>query len=243
MAVNNKSDIGGQPLTDEIATAAGLPRGTTASETIRKVSDDVQARDKFGTTSTNTTGAKSGTGSASDKASDAIDSVKDRAAGLAGDVKQRLGETVGDLRDKASSTYSDTREWASDMRDTHSRRINDFADRGTAHVRRGRSAVEDFVSENPLLVGVVGVAAGLLLGALLPRTRKEDETVGHWSDEVKDTGLRYAREFTERGREFVETALDPENLNAATQRATGQPAETKSAGASPPRGPTSTSHH
>jgi ElaB/YqjD/DUF883 family membrane-anchored ribosome-binding protein len=239
MAVNNKSDVGGQPLTDEIATAAGLPRGTTASETIRKVSDDVQGRDRFGTTGANTTGSRSSTSSASD----ALDSVKDRAAGLASDVRQRVGETVEDLRGRASSTYSDTREWASDMRDSHARRINDFADRGTAHVRRGRSAVEDFVSENPLLVGVVGVAAGLLLGALLPRTRKEDETVGHWSDEVKGTGLRYAREFTERGREFVETALDPENLNTAAQRATGQPAETKSAGAQPPQSPTSTSHH
>lgn len=238
MAENNKSGIGGQPRTDEIATAAGLPRGTTASETIRKVSDDVQGRDRSGTV-----GARSSTSSAADRTSDAMEGVKDRAAGLASDVKQRVGETVEDLRDRASSTYTDTREWASDMRDHHARRINDFAGRGTAHVRRGKSAVEDFVNENPLLVGVVGVAAGLLLGALLPRTRREDETVGHWSDEVKGTGLRYAREFTERGREFVETALDPDNLNAAAQRATSQPSETKTTGARTPPGPTSTSHH
>jgi hypothetical protein len=77
------------------------------------------------------------------------------------------------------------------------------------------------VSENPILVGVVGLAAGLLIGALLPRTRTEDENVGPWADEVRDQGLRYARDVTHRGREFVATALDPENLNAAVQRATG----------------------
>ncbi|HEX8418008.1 MAG TPA: hypothetical protein VF641_10445 [Methylobacterium sp.] len=205
MGVNNKPD--------EIAAAAGLPRGETANDTIRKVSEDVHAGSGAAASD-----AKAKAGNLADKASETIDGVKARAASLADDVKDRLGGTADDLRSKASSTYAGTKEWASDLRDGQRRRIEDLADRGTHHVRRGKSAVEDFVSENPLLVGVVGVAAGLLLGALLPRTRREDRTVGHWADEVKDTGLRYAREFTERGREFVETALDPDNLNAAVER-------------------------
>ncbi|MGL1190201.1 hypothetical protein ACSTLK_24155, partial [Vibrio parahaemolyticus] len=87
------------------------------------------------------------------------------------------------------------------------RRYEDFRDRGGEHVARGQSAVERFVTENPVLVGVVGLAAGLLLGSLLPRTRREDEAVGPWADEVREQGMRYAREATERGRQFVETAL------------------------------------
>ncbi|CAA2158662.1 hypothetical protein MBRA_03925 [Methylobacterium brachiatum] len=75
------------------------------------------------------------------------------------------------------------------------------------------------MDDNPLLVGVVGVAAGLLLGALLPRTRQEDRNIGPWADEVRDQGLRYAREVTNMGREFVQTALDPDNLNAAVRKA------------------------
>ncbi|TXN60868.1 hypothetical protein FV228_22235, partial [Methylobacterium sp. WL18] len=61
---------------------------------------------------------------------------------------------------------------------------------------------------------------GLLLGALLPRTRQEDRNIGPWADEVRDQGLRYAREVTSMGREFVQTALDPDNLNAAVRKAT-----------------------
>jgi hypothetical protein len=57
------------------------------------------------------------------------------------------------------------------------------------------------------MVGVVGLAAGLVIGALLPRTRHEDRAFGHWADEVRDQGLRYAREATQRGREYVEEAL------------------------------------
>jgi len=229
MGVNNKPD--------EIAAAAGLPRGETTNDTIRKVSEDVQAG--AGPASSD---AKARAGDLGDKASETMDGVKARAASLADDVKDRLGGHADDMRSKASSTYADTKEWASDLRDGQRRRIEDLADRGTHHVRRGKSAVENFVSENPLLVGVVGVAAGLLLGALLPRTRREDRTVGHWADEVKDTGLRYAREFTERGREFVETALDPENLNAAVDR--DEPAAPKSQAAKGPasKGPTTSQY-
>jgi hypothetical protein len=54
------------------------------------------------------------------------------------------------------------------------------------------------------MVGLVGLAAGLLLGALLPRTRREDEMFGEWADEVREQGLRYAHEAAQRGRDYVE---------------------------------------
>jgi hypothetical protein len=63
------------------------------------------------------------------------------------------------------------------------------------------------VTENPVLVGVVGLAAGLMLGALLPRTRREDRAFGRWADEVREQGMRYARDMTQRGREYVDEAL------------------------------------
>jgi ElaB/YqjD/DUF883 family membrane-anchored ribosome-binding protein len=128
------------------------------------------------------------------------------------------------LRDKAleaADTAHDLRERASHVYDDGRRRLDDLGERGSERFREGRSAVEDFVTDNPLLVGVVGLAAGLLLGALLPRTRQEDETVGPWADEVRDQGLRYARDVTHRGREFVASALDPDNLQAAAQRVAG----------------------
>jgi hypothetical protein len=42
------------------------------------------------------------------------------------------------------------------------------------------------------------------LGALLPRTRRENEFFGEWADEVRNQGMRYAREAAHRGREYVE---------------------------------------
>jgi hypothetical protein len=71
--------------------------------------------------------------------------------------------------------------------------------------------VQNYVSENPMVVGLVGLAAGLLLGALLPRTRRENEAFGEWSDEVRNQGVRYARDAASRGREYVEEAFNGED--------------------------------
>jgi hypothetical protein len=46
-----------------------------------------------------------------------------------------------------------------------------------------------------------------VIGALLPRTRQEDRAFGRWADEVREQGMRYARDATQRGREYVEEAL------------------------------------
>jgi hypothetical protein len=76
--------------------------------------------------------------------------------------------------------------------------------RSAQHFGNVRGGVQSYVAENPMVVGLVGLAAGLLLGALLPRTRRENEVFGEWADEVRNQGMRYAREAASRGREYVE---------------------------------------
>ena len=83
-------------------------------------------------------------------------------------------------------------------------------------VERARHGVERFIQENPVLVGVMGLAAGLVIGALLPRTRQEDRTFGRWADEVREQGARYARDMTQRGREYVEEAFSGDDARFAT---------------------------
>lgn len=154
-----------------------------------------------------------------DKAEAATAEARERVAEHAGAIQDRIGEAADEARDRIRSAYGDARSWAEDARQGGLRRIDELSDRSRDGLDRGRTAVEQFVNENPLLVGVVGVAAGLLLGALLPRTRQEDRNLGPFADEMRDQGLRYAREFTSRGREFVHNALDPDNINAAARKA------------------------
>jgi len=168
-------------------------------------------------------GGQSGGGLA-DQARGAADTVKQTAQSAAETVKEtasQVQERAGDLYNQASeqagqvyeqateyarSAYDHASDWASGAYEQGSR-YADSARRAMPDVRQARSSVERFVSENPILVGVVGLAAGLLIGALLPRTRREDQTFGRWADEVRDQGMRYARDMAHRGREFVEDTI------------------------------------
>ncbi|AWN39291.1 CsbD family protein [Methylobacterium durans] len=165
-------------------------------------------------------GAGSGT---TGRAEGVAGQVADKASDLAGQARDRVLGAADDVRARASDAYGDARDWISDMQRDQRRRVEDLAARGQERLRGHRTNAEQFVQENPLLVGVVGLAAGLLLGALLPRTRGEDRNLGPYADELRGHGLRYARDFADRGREFVENALDPDNLNASAQRAGAEP--------------------
>ncbi len=156
-----------------------------------------------------------------DKASDLADRAREKVSSLADDIHDRLGGSADRVKDRAEAAYDEARGRAGDLHRRNMRRLDDLTVQGLDGLRRSRTQVERFVEDNPLLVGVVGVAAGLLLGALLPRTRQEDRSLGPYADEVREEGLRYAREMTHRGREFVQSALDPDNLNEAVRKATG----------------------
>jgi ElaB/YqjD/DUF883 family membrane-anchored ribosome-binding protein len=164
------------------------------------------------------TAAKDGLRAAGDRAADLAGQARRTVSDLADDINDRLGGAADQARDRASAAYEDARERAGALHRRNMRALDDLTSQGIEGLHRGRTAVERFVDDNPLLVGVVGVAAGLLLGALLPRTRQEDRSIGPWADEMRDQGLRYAREVTNIGREFVQTALDPDNLNAAARK-------------------------
>jgi ElaB/YqjD/DUF883 family membrane-anchored ribosome-binding protein len=120
---------------------------------------------------------------------------------------QGASDLAGDVRDRAGETLEQASDWAREQYEQGSRQLDRARDQSMRQLQQARGGIERFVSQNPLMVGVVGLAAGLVIGALLPRTRQEDRAFGEWSDQVRDQGLRYAREATQRGREYVEEAL------------------------------------
>jgi ElaB/YqjD/DUF883 family membrane-anchored ribosome-binding protein len=163
-------------------------------------------------------GDRTSTQNRSSQDSSMTDNTKDTARQAAGDMRERAGQTADQVRRKAGDAYETASDWAQDAYERTSRwasdrtsssrdRLGDMRDRSTRGFGQARNSVQSYVAENPMVVGIVGLAAGLLLGALLPRTRSEDEMFGEWADEVRSQGLRYARDATQRGREYVEDAF------------------------------------
>jgi ElaB/YqjD/DUF883 family membrane-anchored ribosome-binding protein len=138
------------------------------------------------------------------------DSMTDKAQQMAGDMRHRAEEAYEDASEWARDTYERATDWASGAYEGQRRRVRHVGGRSTRVFDSARGSMQNYVSENPMVVGLVGLAAGLLLGALLPRTRRENEAFGEWADEVRNQGLRYARDAANRGREYVEETFSGE---------------------------------
>jgi len=150
-------------------------------------------------------GGQSSSGQSSQQnAQDQGGSMSGKAQQTAEQVRQQAEDVYEGASEWARDTYERATDWASDTYSRQRRRMGHMGGRSTRAFGQARGSVQSYVSENPMVVGLVGLAAGLLLGALLPRTRRENELFGEWADEVRNQGLRYAREATNRGREYVE---------------------------------------
>lgn len=149
-------------------------------------------------------------GSMTEKAQGVAAQAGEQVRETAGQVRQKAGEAYEGASEWAEDTYGRVSDWAAETYEHRRERMSHLRDRSMRTLGNVRGGVQHYVSENPMVVGLVGLAAGLLIGALLPRTRRENEAFGEWSDEVRNQGLRYAREATHRGREYVEEALSGE---------------------------------
>jgi phage tail protein X len=75
---------------------------------------------------------------------------------------------------------------------------------GRQDVRRMASTAQ----ENPLGLAVGGVAAGFLLGLLVPASRVEDEKLGPIADQVKDQVKETGQEALDRGKDVAQQAAE-----------------------------------
>jgi ElaB/YqjD/DUF883 family membrane-anchored ribosome-binding protein len=138
----------------------------------------------------------------------------DQVAATAKEGLKSATDAARSAAETARSAAGAARDTASQAYDQATRSVSEARRRSAQHITRGRRGVEALVEENPVMIGVAGLAAGLLLGALLPSTRRENQVFGRYADEVRDQGLRYARDLAHQGRQFVE-----ENLDAVAQAA------------------------
>jgi len=196
----------GQPGSGQSSAGQSAQGGTATSHTSKPLGGNAgptgAGRDQ-GYSSQSHSGQSSQGGSGQGQGSQS--SMSDTARQVAGQAQQKAGEAYEQASEWAQDTYDRASSWASDAFDRGSDQLGNFKSRSGQRFSGG--GVQRYVAENPMVVGLVGLAAGLLLGALLPRTRREDEAFGEWADEVREQGMRYAQEATQRGREFVEESF------------------------------------
>ena len=90
-------------------------------------------------------------------------------------------------------------------------------------VKDGAKQAVGVAQENPLGLAVGGIAAGFLLGMMIPSTRIENEKLGELSDQVKSQVKETGQEALERGKEVAQkTAQAAGEAASETVKETGQ---------------------
>ena len=116
--------------------------------------------------------------------------------------------TIKDKASKAGETvresYRATRVRAEDAYETAAAKSGELYANARAQAAVAGRRTADTVQNNPLTAVVGGLGIGMLIGALLPRTRRETELLGTYGSEI--TGR--AREAAEAARAVGQEKLD-----------------------------------
>jgi hypothetical protein len=110
------------------------------------------------------------------------------AIGYKTDVKSRVKDNIGEKKDALVSHVSGA------MPDGE-------------QVKSGARKV-GLSKQNPLGLGIAALAAGFVIGTLLPSTDVEDERLGEMSDQVGEKAREAGQEAIERGKDVAREAVD-----------------------------------
>jgi ElaB/YqjD/DUF883 family membrane-anchored ribosome-binding protein len=145
------------------------------------------------------------------------------------DTRDRMSDTVDQLAHKANvpgrvkESIADKRDRLKEQMQGRASRMSDAAPDGS-DVKQGARQAVGLAEENPLGLAIAGVAAGFLVGMLIPSTRIEDEKVGPMADDVKHRAAETGQEALERGKQVAQDAAQAATESA--QEAAGNVKET-----------------
>ena len=153
--------------------------------------------------------------------------------GVAGAVGAGVHQTGSGIADGAATVagtaaraYDAASSYASEAASSFGSSAYDASRAGSRLVRSQAGHVQqtvgEFFEEQPLALGVLGLALGAGVAALLPTTEIEREYLGETSDEVKAQARALAGEKLGEAKDLASHALDEVQREAQAQGLTGQ---------------------
>ena len=178
--------------------------------------------------------AASGAKSAGHLAAEAASSAASGVGSALSSAAHAVGDAAGYVGEKITGAASSTAETAGEAGRAGRQYASGAAGRAGDSARRGQAGAVHYSrqasdaarrygrqgygyskerfeyarTEHPLAVGLGALAAGVLAGLVVPRTRVEDEQFGLYSRQAKDAAGDLAGEAYERGKHVVETGID-----------------------------------
>jgi hypothetical protein len=146
----------------------------------------------------------------SGKMHEAVDASREQFAR----ARDSLTGAADSLRSSASQYAESARHAAGSVRST----ATEAAATAREHVEHARQSFDDMLEQQPLLLGAIGLAAGALVGAVLPMSETEDRVLSDARQRALRTATRAARERLDES-----AAHEPTRREAEREQYAGQP--------------------
>jgi len=119
-------------------------------------------------------------------------------------VLSRARERASDAKATVSDRAHAARDYTSDRLHAAAERTAEYADRAKVKASKAKRRAADGFDASPLTGALVGVAAGALIGLLLPRTRKEDALLGETRDKLADAAKAAAKAAADTAKQQLD---------------------------------------
>lgn len=142
-----------------------------------------------------------------EKVADVREQIGEKAEQLRDSVQQvgeQVSEKVGEWTDRARSQSSSVGDQAAYYTDQTRGQFSQIGEQAGDYLQQGGQQLQRTVEDNPLIFGGVALGIGALIGMALPATRRENELMGQWRDEVVQSAQEVANEAVERAKGVAE---------------------------------------
>ena len=145
------------------------------------------------------------------QAQETAESFRQRISDALAAAKQTVVEGAYSLRDQVGDATSSFGSTAQSVATSIGSATQGAAQRaGGALTYGGQAGSSTIVAlvESPVLLGALGLAAGALLGTLLPQSDQEEAALGKIAGQARDTARGLAQDVVDRGSHVTQAVLD-----------------------------------
>jgi len=156
-------------------------------------------------------------GQIKDKASAATGHMKEKLSHATESARDKLSHAAETARDKLSHASEAAREKMSELRDRAGEVTNRVRDTTADVYSRSRERVVTTAEHHPLEVGLVALAAGLMVGLAMRTPRAVNRKLGPAADRLRERTREAGSEMLQRGKRVAEAAAHAVKEEAEAQ--------------------------
>jgi hypothetical protein len=127
----------------------------------------------------------------------------DQARNVAGQAVGSVEQAAGDVGDRAGQFADQVGETAGEL-----------MDQGGMRLQQAGTQFQQLLDGNPLAMGAAAIAAGAVMGMVLPETRQERQVMGEASRTVTDEVQQTASTMLDKGEKVAQSAAESAQTTA-----------------------------